>query len=85
MFFKIGVLKILHLQRSTYVECLFKTVAELQFNKWTSGNITTSVSDHLTLLIIIENFEGKISNIKNLKVTIRDYKNVNKRVFSELY
>ena len=67
------------------LECLFKTVAELQFNKWTSGNITTSVSDHLTLLIIIENFEGKISSIKNLKVTIRDYKNVNKRVFSELY
>ena len=33
-------------------------------NKCTSGNITTSVSDHLSQFLIIENFKGQTYKIK---------------------
>ena len=50
-------------------------------NKCTSGNITTSVSDHLPQFLIIENFKGQTYKIKNPKVTIRDYKNFSSESF----
>ena len=50
-------------------------------NKCTSGNVTTSVSDHLPQFLIIENFKGQTYNIKNPKATIRDYKNFNSESF----
>ena len=46
-------------------------------NKCTSGNITTSVSNHLPQFLIIENFKGETYKIKNPKVTVRDYKKAN--------
>ena len=42
-----------------------------QAQKYNSGNITTSISDHLSQLIIIENGKGD----KPAKTTYRDYKN----------
>ena len=50
-------------------------------NKYTSGNITTSVSNHLPQFLIIENFKGQTYKIKNPKVTIRDYKNFSSESF----
>ena len=50
-------------------------------NKCTSGNVTTSVSDHLPQFLIIENFKGQTYKIKNPKATIRDYKNFNSESF----
>ena len=50
-------------------------------NKCTSGNATTSVSDHLPQFLIIENFKGQTYKIKNPKTTIRDYKNFNSESF----
>ena len=50
-------------------------------NKCTSGNITTSVSDHLQKFRIIENFKGQTYKIKNPKATIRDYKNFSSKCF----
>ena len=50
-------------------------------NKCTSGNVTTSVSDHLPQFLIIENFKDQTCNIKNPKATIRDYKNFNSESF----
>ena len=49
-------------------------------NKCTSGNVTTSVSDHLPQFLIIENFKGQTYKIKNPKVTIWDYKNFNSNI-----
>ena len=46
-------------------------------NKCTSGNITTSISNHLPQFLTIENFKGQACKIKNPKATIRDYKNFN--------
>ena len=43
-------------------------------NKCTSGNITTSISDHLPQFLFIENVKGQTFKIKNPKVTVRDYK-----------
>ena len=43
-------------------------------NKCTSGNITTSVSDHLPQFLIIKNFKGQTYKTKNPEATIRDYK-----------
>ena len=42
-------------------------------NKCISGNITTSVSDHLPQFLLIKNFKGQTCKIKNRNVTIRDY------------
>ena len=39
-------------------------------NKCTSGNITTSVSNHLPQFLIIENYKGETYKIKNPKVTV---------------
>ena len=50
-------------------------------NKCTSGNITTSVSDHLPQFLIIENFKGQTYKMKIPKVAIRDYKNFNSESF----
>ena len=50
-------------------------------NKGTSGNITTSASDHLPQFLITENFKGKTYMIKNPKATIRDYENFNSESF----
>ena len=50
-------------------------------NKSTSGNITTSISDHLLQFLIIENFKGQTYKIKNPKATIQDYKNFNSKSF----
>ena len=43
-------------------------------NKCTSGNITVSVTDHLSQFLIIENLQGKVQNIKSSKATILVYK-----------
>ena len=43
--------------------------------KHNSGNITTSISDHLSQLIIIENGKGDKPANKTAKTTYRDYKN----------
>ena len=45
--------------------------------KYNSGNITTSVPDHLLQFLIIENFKGKTYITKNPKGSIRDYKKFN--------
>ena len=50
-------------------------------NKCTSGNVTTSVSDHLLRFLLIENIKGQAYKIKNPKVTIRGYKNFNSESF----
>ena len=50
-------------------------------NKCTSGNVTTSVSDHLPQFLIIENFKGQTYKIKNPKATIGDYKNFSSKCF----
>ena len=50
-------------------------------NKCTSGNITTSASDHLPQILIIENFKDQTYKIKDPKVTVQDYKNVNSESF----
>ena len=50
-------------------------------NKCTSGNITTSTSDHLPQFLNIENFEGQTYKIKTPKAAIRDYKNFNSESF----
>ena len=43
-------------------------------NKCTSGNITASVTDHLSQFLIIENLQDKVQNIKSSKATILVYK-----------
>ena len=50
-------------------------------NKSTSGNITTSISDHLPQFLIIENFKGQTYKIRNPKATIGDHKNFNRKSF----
>ena len=50
-------------------------------NKCTSGNITTSVSDHSPQFLIIENYKSQTYKIKKPKVTIRDYKNFKSESF----
>ena len=50
-------------------------------NQSASGNLTTSISDHLPQFFIIENFKGQTYKIKNPKATIRDYKNFNSKSF----
>ena len=50
-------------------------------NKCISGNITTSVSDHLPQFLITENFKGQTYKIKNPKATIQDYKCFNSESF----
>ena len=49
-------------------------------NKCTSGNITTSVSDHLPKFLI-ENFKDKTYKIRNFTATTRDYKKINNESF----
>ena len=44
--------------------------------KYNSGNITTSISDHLLQFIIIENGKGDNLANKTAKTTYRDYKNL---------
>ena len=50
-------------------------------NKYTSCNITTPVSDHLPLFLIIKNFKGKTCKIKNPKEIIQDHNNLNSKSF----
>ena len=50
-------------------------------NKCTSGNITTSVSDHLPQFLIIKNFKGQTYKTKNPEATIRDYKKITSESF----
>ena len=50
-------------------------------NKFSFGNITTSVSDHLPQFLIIENFKDHTYKIKNPKAIIWDYKNFNSEYF----
>ena len=46
-----------------------------QAQKYNSGNITTSIADHLLQFNIIENVKGDNPAIKTGKTTSRDYKN----------
>ena len=50
-------------------------------NKCTSGNITTSVSDHLLQFLIIEYFKDQTYKIENPKAAIWYYKNFNSESF----
>ena len=46
-----------------------------QAQKYNSGNITTSISDHLPQFIIIKNGKGDNAANKTVKTRYRDYKN----------
>ena len=50
-------------------------------NIFNSGNITTSISDHLPQFIIIENGIGDKPANQTGKTTYRDYKNFNMDFF----
>ena len=51
-------------------------------NKCTSGNITTSTSDHLPQFLVIENFEGKIDKIK---ATLKQLSKITKILITNLF
>ena len=52
-----------------------------QLHKQTSGNITTSVSDHLPQFTILEKFLGTRNIIRKEQKTYRDFKNFNEIEF----
>ena len=52
-----------------------------QTQKYNSGNITTSISDHLPQFIIIENGNGDKPTNKTAKTTYKDYKNFDMESF----
>ena len=52
-----------------------------QTQKYNSGNITMSISDHLPQFIIIENGKGDKPTNKTARKTYRDYKNFDMESF----